>query len=378
MKPCIVVVGYNRPDSLSSLLLSIERSSFIDNDITLIISLDKAENDHGVLSVAENFIWKHGNKIIRTFDKRQGLRNHIISCGDLSEKYGAVIILEDDLMVSPNFYSYVKKALDYYEDDENISGIALYSHEWNGYANTFFEPIKDRYDVFAGQFSITWGQAWTYKWWRKFKEWYLKNLETLPYLEQIPDDIRNWKEKSWGKYFIHYLVANDLFYIVPRVSLSTNCASVGEHARYHDNVHQVSLLADNDFSYNFAQFSLLTKYDCFFENIALRNIENVNDICVNLNNKKRKTSKRYLLTTKALPFKVLKSFGLDLRPIDYNVINNLNGNAIFLYDTAIKMKKPRSVRYQFFAYQIRGFKCYSLFIYSIKLFLIKLIYKIFK
>ena len=112
MNPAIVVVGYSRPDTLKRLLQSVGNATYHDSDIDLIISLDKADNEEDVVKVANDFEWRFGKKTIRRFPERQGLRKHIIQCGDLTEKYGAVIILEDDLLVAPDYYEYVKAALD--------------------------------------------------------------------------------------------------------------------------------------------------------------------------------------------------------------------------------------------------------------------------
>ena len=105
IKPVIVAVGYNRPHCMKRLLESIGNAEYEIDDVTLIISIDESNKSDLVQKVAEDFDWKHGEKIIRRFPERQGLKKHIIQCGDLSEKYGAVIILEDDLYVSPGFYS---------------------------------------------------------------------------------------------------------------------------------------------------------------------------------------------------------------------------------------------------------------------------------
>ena len=126
MKIAIVAVGYNRPDSMNDLLKSIVKADYDSDRVDLIVSIDKGERQSEVISVAEQISWSFGEKIIRAFSERQGLRNHIIQCGDLTEKYDAVVVLEDDLLVSRYFYSYVKQTLKFYQNDPNIAGISLY------------------------------------------------------------------------------------------------------------------------------------------------------------------------------------------------------------------------------------------------------------
>ena len=104
-KITLVVVGYNRADALRRVLRSLEKADYIYSDVRLVISLDYSGKED-VIQTAEGFVWKYGEKIVLRRPKRLGLRRHIISCGDLTEKYGAVMILEDDLYVSPDFYNY--------------------------------------------------------------------------------------------------------------------------------------------------------------------------------------------------------------------------------------------------------------------------------
>lgn len=367
MNPAIVAVGYNRPDTLKRLLQSVDNATYHDSDIDLIISLDKAENEEDVVKIANDFNWRYGKKTIRRFPERQGLRKHIIQCGDLTEKYGAVIILEDDLLVAPDYYEYVKAALDYYEKEECITGIALYSHEWNGYARKNFVPVADQYDTYLGQYSITWGQCWNYKWWRQFKTWYLAHEDKLTKNPKIPMNINHWSEKSWGKYFVNYIVEKDKYYVIPRISRSTNCSDIGEHVRIADNVHQVRLMTGPVESYHFAPAKMAQKYDIYFENINIKDIfeEGIkHSLVVDLAGYGRlEEGKRYLLSTLTLPYERIKNYGLQLRPYEMNVIHNVPGNCIHLYDTFTENHVKRAINPDIMRYEIRGFSVRDLIPY---------------
>lgn len=374
MKPAIVVVGYNRPDVLKRLLNFIENANYKFDDISLIISLDKAPNELEVLKVAEEFVWSHGNKTIRRFQERQGLRKHILQCGDLTEKYEAVIILEDDLIVSPNFYEYTVAALHYYANEECVTGIALYSHEWNGYARKNFVPIADQFDTYLGQYSITWGQCWTKKWWELFKIWYKKHENKLKNNSKIPSNINHWSDKSWGKYFVNYIVEMNKFYVIPRISYSTNCSEAGEHVKVADNVHQVRFMTGNVDLYRFAPVDKAQKYDIFFENLKLEKTFSEElrreGIIVDLAGFGRKLNgSRYLITPLELPYKILKSYGLQLRPYEMNIMYDIPGNNIFLYDTECIEKKEHKNNNSIHVmrYEVRGFSVRDLMPYVFSL-----------
>jgi hypothetical protein len=342
--PAVVAIGYNRPQSLQRLLASIGAAHYEYENITLIISLDKSDNCEEVLAVAEKFKWNYGEKVIRTFDERQGLRKHVLQCGDLSNQYGAVIILEDDIVVSPEYYSYTVDALEFYGDDDKVAGIALYSHKYNGYAQRPFEPVHNGYDAYMGQFSVTWGQCWNAKQWNFFKQWYEDHQIKLDYKNNIPSEVTNWPETSWGKYFVYYIVENDKYYVMPYEALSTCFADIGQHVKTGNSVHQVPLL-NGKRTYRFSNFQNAEKYDIFFESISLKEKFPTgikSDLCIDLYGKKNiKREERYILTCAKMPFLKIASYALTMRPPELNVRYDIQGEQIFLYDTLTKAPKGK-------------------------------------
>lgn len=337
IKPVIVTVGYNRPDSMERLLKSVTVAYYPFEGIDLVISIDESSKSDDVQKVAESFEWKYGKKIIKRYPERQGLRRHVIQCGDLSEKYGAVIILEDDLVVSPSFYLYAYEAINRYDDDKKVAGVALYSHMWNGYANMEFKPVKNEFDVYFGQFGISWGQCWSCKQWSRFKEWYYIHEDKLPQVNyEMPSAISRWSAQSWGKYFVSFMVENDLYYVMPYTAMTTNFSEIGQHNIMIDTSHQVSLQQGKKEKYLLPSFEQGIKYDIFFERIFEKDIAGISpkDVCVNLNGMRLDMlGKRYLLTTKRdKKLNLIASFGLRMRPVDANVEYEVKGEDIFLYD----------------------------------------------
>ena len=337
MKPAIIAIGYNRPDSLQRLLDSLDSAIYDFDDIPLIISLDRASNNQEVEKVAYDFEWKFGEKIVRTFPERQGLRKHIISCGDYTEEYGSVILLEDDLQVAPTFYKFIYQALNFYKDDQRIAGAALYSHEWNGYRNLPFRPEFSDYDAYIGQFSISWGQSWTYDCWKKFKKWYSKNDGRLCLRnDKMPSEINRWPDTSWGKYFAHFMIDEDLYYCIPYHSQSTNNSEPGQHNKIVQTQFQVSLDSKHS-SFSFPEFDEAIKYDMYLERMGMESCFNNEvgkaGVCMDLYGGRDHGNNRYLLSSKILDYRIVESFGIQLRPHEQNVIKHVKGDDFFLYDT---------------------------------------------
>lgn len=338
IKPAIVAVGYNRPDGMKRLLDSIGCAQFNTSDIPLIVSIDESNRSDEVEQVARNFKWEHGPLEIRRFPERQGLRKHIIQCGDFSEKYGAVIILEDDLVVAEDFYTYTCNAHEKYSEDERVCGISLYSHYVNQFSHIPFTTMPNGFDVYLGDMVVTWGQSWTCAQWMRFKNWYYAHEDKLPTVNpKMPKDISTWT-RSWGRYFASYIVENGLSYIYPYIARTTCFADFGEHKKTKTPVTfvQVPLMNGCPSVYRLGKYEELVHYDAFYERVLDANTSICgiagNEICMDFNQLKTDSlGKKYIVTGEKLPYQVVASFGLSLRPICMNAIKELPGNQLFLY-----------------------------------------------
>ena len=158
-KYAIVAIGYNRADSMQRLLNSLSKVEYDGDDVSIIISIDNSGTDF-VEKCADKFVWDFGEKIVKTYPERLGLRNHILSCGNFLKDYDAMAVFEDDIVVAPGFYMYMKETVAKYESDDRIAGISLYNHLWNVNAKLPFQPQCSPYDVYFLQFAQSWGQIW--------------------------------------------------------------------------------------------------------------------------------------------------------------------------------------------------------------------------
>lgn len=346
-KYAIVAIGYNRIKSMERLLNSLKKADYDNDQITLIVSVDNSGND-SVARFAEEFPWPHGEKRVRTFKERQGLRRHVLSCGDFLEEYDAIAVFEDDIYVSPGFFHYMKAAVKFYENDEHIAGISLYNHLWNVNTNRPFFPKADKYDTYFMQFAQSWGQIWMKRQWREFRRWYDTQGEEFEVNPQIPDYVSAWPKTSWLKYHIKYCIDRNKYFVYPYTSLTTNFTDAGENFAIPSIGFQVPMQMDIRDDYKFPEFiEGKIKYDAFFENKGLGEylVEKLNikeeDICIDLYaTKKNRMNKRYWLTMEVMDHQIIKSFGLLLKPQEENIYEEINGNQIFLYDTVVHEKNP--------------------------------------
>ena len=348
MNTPIVVVAYNRPRSLSRLLKSLDQANYPHGDIDLIISIDRADNNQDVLELAEAFQWHHGNKKVIYQEVNLGLRTHILKCGDISLEYGAVLVLEDDLFVSPNFYVFAEQALNFSETDKQIGGVSLYNHQLNVHSRDNFKALEDGFDNYYFQFASSWGQAWTKTQWSKFMDWYCTDPD-IDNDKNVPAYVRSWSPKSWLKYYIAYLVEKDLYFLYPKISLTTNFSDAGTHVGNDSTLYQVPLDYSPQKAYIFSDvLESSSVYDAYYENLNLYTSLNVDkdELSVDLYGIKPNFGKRYLLSTKILDFNIIASFGKSLKPHEDNVLRQIDGYEIFLYDTSVSSKNHHKVDFE--------------------------------
>ena len=329
--PVIVVAAFNRPRSLERLLFSLKNAKGISNT-RLIISIDNKEPENYIIrDIANDFEWPFGEKEVIYHPKRLGLKAHILRCGDLTKIYDSVILLEDDLFVSPYFFEYSLQALDYYASDDQIGGISLYNYPYVDMSQLPFTPINDDSEVYFMQFPSSLGQIWTSKQWEQFRIWFDKgpDIQLVP----IHKKIISWPETSWKKYFCAYLVSADKYFVYPRFSLTTNFNDPGTHEilendhrgqaqlRLFNTPYRFNKLADSyciyDSHYELSPDTVkrfnshLADYSFEMDLYGLKDLNHI--------------KKPYLITSKPASAK-LWGYKRALKPHDINVLLNLRGD----------------------------------------------------
>lgn len=344
----IIAIGYNRVNSMRRLINSLLCADYLNDKVDLIISIDNSGTTC-VEEYAASIEWPFGNKIIKTYPKRMGLRNHILTCGDYVEGYDGVAVFEDDIFVAPTFYSFMKQAVEFYKNDENVAGISLYSHLWSEYNKRPFIAEKRKYDVYFLQYAQSWGQIWMPKQWRAFKAWYKDNSGEIVQDENTPGHIVDWPKTSWLKYHIKYCIDTNKYFVYPYMSYSTNFVEIGQHCKTSNTVYQVPMVYSSNQQYYFAKYGTedAVYYDAFFERVINSNqiagLDEIGELEVDLyGNKAIKSSARYLLSNKRLNKKIIKKYGLQLRPHEMNILLDIPGNDLFLYDLKVDDTEKKS------------------------------------
>lgn len=355
MKIAVVAVGYNRPNLMRRLLSSISNADYCGDVVDLVVSIDKGERQAEIVEVANKVVWEYGDKHIRAFSEKQGLCSHILQCGRLAKKYDAVIVLEDDLIVARGFYSYCKQMIEYYDSDGRIAGISLYKHRIAQGVVRPFDEAESTADVFFMQIAQSWGQCWTSRMWSEFERWYESNNGEILSDETFPQYVAAW-DRSWLKYNMKYVVDNDKYFVYPHSSLTTNHSDVGEHCEVSSNDYQVPML-EGVKNYRCCPLEDGIKYDIFFERMGIEDKifpELKGKKLLDLNGgRKLFGNADYLFSVQALPYRVIKEIRHCYRPLEFNLLNPIEGKGIFVYDLHTKAKPPKRLNNLILSYDLR-------------------------
>jgi len=95
-------------------------------------------------------------------DQNRGLANSVISgVSEVIQRFGKVIVVEDDLFLSPNFLAFMNAMLDFYRPFEKVYSVTGFSYP----TGAIHIPKDYLYDVYLSHRCMSWGWAtWIERW----------------------------------------------------------------------------------------------------------------------------------------------------------------------------------------------------------------------
>lgn len=156
----IAFFAYKRPELTRKSITALQGNQGFDPSL-LFVFCDGARRQEDLLQVEET------RKVVKELvssqstiefrDENWGLANSIISATTfLIERFGTVIVLEDDIITSPYFLAYMSRGLDLYADDYRVMQISGYMFPLNADSKdeAFFLPLISSWGW------ATWRRAW--------------------------------------------------------------------------------------------------------------------------------------------------------------------------------------------------------------------------
>lgn len=170
----IALFTYNRPDKTQRVLESLIQNAEA-KDSELFIFSDGPKNEKAVEGVKSNREYIHtvsGFKTVTIIEREKnwGLANSLIAgITEVINKYGRVIVVEDDLILSPYFLKFMNDGLEKYKDEDRVGAISGFVYPVKGeLPNTFF---------------LRYFNCWGWAIWKR--SWDLLNLDTRHLLRKL-------------------------------------------------------------------------------------------------------------------------------------------------------------------------------------------------
>lgn len=199
----IVLFTYKRLDTLKLTVEALQRN-YLAGRSELIIFSDAAKCERDVktvIKIRDYLKTIHGFKSVSIYEaiENKGLAKSIIEgVTQIIDKYGRVIVLEDDLVTSPNFLDFMNQAIEFYADDSETISISGYSLD--------LPSLPGKNDIYFGYRASSWGWAtWKDRW--EMIDWGMKSYDEFMANKQLKknflrggsDLIRMLKNQKQGK-----------------------------------------------------------------------------------------------------------------------------------------------------------------------------------
>jgi len=237
----ILLFVYNRPWHLKKTVDALIENKYADSS-NLIIYSDgpKNENDLPYVNEVRRYIKSvKGFNFIQVIEreKNYGLGDNIISgVTEIVDKYGNVIVLEDDLITSPYFLQFMNEGLIKYKNAENVISI-------HGYIYPLKKKLPDTFFI-KGADCLGWA-TWKDKWnlfeedGRKLLKFIEENKMTkefdlnnsYPYTQMLRDQIEG-KNSSWAVRWYASAFLKNMLTLYPGKSLIFHSGNDGSGTNF--------------------------------------------------------------------------------------------------------------------------------------------------
>ena len=232
----IALFVYNRIDHTKKTIEALQKN-FLAEQSELFIFCDDAKNSDGekaVRTVREYVKSISGFKKITVIEREKnfGLAASIISgVSEIVAKFGRIIVLEDDMVTSPHFLTFMNEGLDFYEAEEKVISI-------HGYIYPVQKPLPETFFLRGAD---CWGWATWKRSWDLFEKNGAKLLSELrqknltkkfdfdgcyPYTRMLEDQVAG-KNNSWAIRWHASAFLADKLTLYPGKSLVQNIGADG-------------------------------------------------------------------------------------------------------------------------------------------------------
>ncbi|WP_407429009.1 glycosyltransferase [Arcticibacter sp.] len=244
----VVIFCYNRLDNLKCTVANLQRNTLAcDTELYIFSDGPSNEADTDKVAAIREYVptitgFRELNMVNSPHNK--GLATSIIEgVTEVLKKHETVIVLEDDLLTSTNFLSYMNDSLDFYKDNRKILSISGYS-----FRITF--PQVYVYDNYFTKRSSSWGWGtWRNRW--NAVDWdvkdyndFVRNPAARKRFNLMGSDMAGMLDKqmkgkisSWAIRWCYHQFKTDTYTAFPSISKVQNIG-FGDTATHTSSIQQ--------------------------------------------------------------------------------------------------------------------------------------------
>ena len=225
----VILFTYNRLEETEQTIEALKKN-FLAPKSELFIFSDGPKNHEtkDKVKIVRDYIKSiDGFKKITIFESKtnEGLANSIIKgVTKVVNEYGKVIVLEDDLLTTPNFLDFMNQALDFYQKNKKIISIS-------GYTMSLPSLKNSSKDFYFGYRASSWGWGvWKDRW--KVIDWdvndyhnFIKDKQAVRDFKKGGSDMPRMLSKqiegkidSWAIKFCYHQFKNKMLTLFPTIS----------------------------------------------------------------------------------------------------------------------------------------------------------------
>ena len=129
--PPIALFAYNRPHHLERCLEFIDRSQkCLNQPLPLYIFCDAPKNEHAFEATekTQEVAKSHSSATVIVREENHGFNNIVNGITELCNKFDQVIVIEDDVLISPDFLPFMIKGLKEYAQNPKVFALSGYMY----------------------------------------------------------------------------------------------------------------------------------------------------------------------------------------------------------------------------------------------------------
>ena len=238
-KAPIILFVYNRPWHTQQTVEALQKNDLaLESDLYIFADgpkKDATEEQKEKIQQVRKYIHNiSGFKSVTIFEKEKncGLANSVIAgVTEVINKFGKVIVVEDDIVTSRYFLKFMNEALDFFENDERIFSVSGYTYP----VATMKIPKSYQQNIYLSYRHGSWGWGtWKHRW--ESVDWEVADFDEFLNNQNLQKtfnrggadmggmlkDQMEGKIDSWAIRFDYSLFKNNSFCVRPVKSLVNN------------------------------------------------------------------------------------------------------------------------------------------------------------